>query len=37
MSEELRTELTKKYGADVAEEENKKLIEDLSPIMGLTY
>lgn len=37
MSEELRAELTKKYGAEVAEEENKKLIEDLEPIMKLTY
>lgn len=37
MSAELRAELTKKYGAEVAEEENRKLIEDLSPIMSLTY
>ena len=37
MTEELRTELSKKYGAEVAEQENQKLIEDLSPIMSLTY
>lgn len=37
MSEELRAELTKKYWAEVAEQENQKLIEDLSPIMSLTY
>ncbi|MDO4714489.1 MAG: hypothetical protein Q4B28_07830 [bacterium] len=37
MSQELRDELTKKYGAEVAEEENQKLIQDLSPIMSLTY
>lgn len=37
MSQELRDMLTKKYSADVAEEENKKLIEDLWPIMDLTY
>ena len=37
MSAELRAELTKKYGAEVAEEENRKLIQDLSPIMSLTY
>lgn len=37
MTEELRTELTKKYSAEVAEQENQKLIEDLSPIMSLTY
>ena len=37
MSEELRAELTKKYWAEVAEEENKKLIEDLSPIMNITH
>jgi len=33
----LREELTKKYGKDVPEEERKKLIEDLDPIMGDTY
>ena len=37
MSEELRNELTKKYSAEIAEEENKKLVEDLSPIMNLTH
>ena len=37
MTEELRTELSKKYSEQVAEEENKKLIEDLGPIMSLTY
>ena len=37
MSDELRSDLTKKYWADVAEEENKKLIEDLSPIMNITH
>ncbi|MFC2696297.1 MAG: hypothetical protein ACFN4U_04660, partial [Candidatus Absconditicoccaceae bacterium] len=35
--EELRADLTKKYSAEVAEQENQKLIEDLSPIMGSTY
>lgn len=34
---DLREELTKKYGKDVPEEERKKLIEDLDPIMGDTY
>ncbi|MDR0650115.1 MAG: DNA polymerase III subunit alpha [Candidatus Peribacteria bacterium] len=34
---ELREVLTKKYGATVAEEERKKLIEDLHPIMKDTY
>ena len=37
MSEELRNELTKKYSPEIAEEENKKLVEDLSPIMNLTH
>ena len=37
MTDELRAELTKKYSAEVAEEENQKLIQDLSPIMSLTY
>ena len=37
MTDELRAELTRKYSAEVAEEENQKLIQDLSPIMSLTY
>ena len=37
MSSELRAELTKKYSAEIAEQENQKLIEDLDPIMKLTY
>ena len=37
MSDELRTMLTKLYGAEVAEEESRKLTEDLGPIMNLTY
>lgn len=37
MTDELRADLTKKYSAEVAEQENQKLIEDLSPIMGSTY
>ena len=37
MSDELRTTLTRLYGADVAEEESRKLTEDLGPIMNLTY
>ncbi len=37
MSSELRAELTKKYSAEIAEQENQKLIEDLEPIMKLTY
>jgi DNA polymerase-3 subunit alpha len=34
---DLREELTRKYGAEVAEEERRKLIEDLDPIMKDTY
>lgn len=34
---DLREELTKKYGAEVAEDERRKLIEDLDPIMKDTY
>ncbi|MDR2415304.1 MAG: DNA polymerase III subunit alpha [Candidatus Peribacteria bacterium] len=34
---ELKEVLTKKYGAAIAEEERKKLIEDLHPIMKNTY
>ena len=37
MSSELRKIITDKYGEQVADEENVKLIEDLSPIMNLTY
>lgn len=37
MPDELRDLLTKKYSAEVAEEENQKLIQDLDPIMALTY
>ena len=29
--------LVRKYDSTVAEEENQKLIEDLEPIMGITY
>jgi DNA polymerase-3 subunit alpha len=34
---DLKAELTRKYGAEVAEEERRKLIEDLHPIMKDTY
>ena len=34
---ELREELIRKYGVEVAEEERRKLIEDLDPIMKDTY
>jgi DNA polymerase-3 subunit alpha len=34
---DLREELTRKYGAEVAEDERRKLIEDLDPIMKDTY
>jgi len=34
---ELRAELTRKYSEKIAESENQKLIEDLWPIMDLTY
>lgn len=37
MPDELRELLTQKYSAEVAEEENQKLIQDLDPIMALTY
>jgi DNA polymerase-3 subunit alpha len=37
MPAELRTILTDKYSAYIAEEQNEKLFEDLGPIMGLTY
>ncbi|HCY20813.1 TPA: hypothetical protein DIC40_02995 [Patescibacteria group bacterium] len=37
MHQELRAELTKKYSQEVAEAENQKLIQDLGPIMDLTY
>ena len=37
MYPDLRAELTRKYGAEVAQEERKKLIEDLAPIMKDTY
>jgi hypothetical protein len=33
MHDDLRAILTKQYSAEVADEEEKKLIEDLSPIM----
>ena len=36
MYPDLRSELTRKYGAEVAEEERKKLIEDLAPILQLS-
>jgi DNA polymerase-3 subunit alpha len=37
MSGELRKMITEKYGEAVADQENIKLIEDLGPIMNLTY
>jgi DNA polymerase-3 subunit alpha len=37
MSNELRKIITDKYGEQVADEENVRLIEDLGPIMNLTY
>ncbi|MDD3263034.1 MAG: DNA polymerase III subunit alpha [Candidatus Absconditabacteria bacterium] len=37
MHSELRSELIKKYSEEIAEAENQKLIEDLGPIMDLTY
>jgi len=37
MQQELRIELNKKYSAEVANEEERKLIEDLDPIMNVTY
>lgn len=37
MHPELRSELNKKYWEEIAEAENQKLIQDLGPIMNLTY
>jgi len=37
MSAELRKILVEKYGEEETDKENIKLIEDLSPIMNLTY
>jgi DNA polymerase-3 subunit alpha len=37
MQEELRQELTNKYSAETADEEEQKLIQDLDPIMHVTY
>jgi len=37
MSDELREIITKQYWAQIADDEEKKLIEDLSPIMWDTY
>jgi DNA polymerase III subunit alpha len=37
MHPELRSELVRRYSAEVADEEEKKLIEDLWPIMDITY
>ncbi len=37
MSTELREMLTKKHGEEVTDQENVKLVEDLAPIMNLTY
>ena len=37
MQKELRYELTRKYSTEVADTEEKKLIEDLDPIMNVTY
>jgi DNA polymerase III subunit alpha len=37
MHPELRSELSKKYSEEIAETENQKLIQDLGPIMDLTY
>ncbi|NOZ44680.1 MAG: hypothetical protein GXP45_06130 [bacterium] len=37
MQPELRTILNQKYSAEVADQEAKKLVEDLDPIMNVTY
>jgi hypothetical protein len=37
MSTELRQILVSKYSESIADQENIKLIEDLAPIMNLTY
>lgn len=37
MAQELRDVLVKKYSEEIADDENKKLTEDLGPIMNLTY
>lgn len=37
MSEELREMITKKYDTQTADDEEKKLVEDLAPIMNITY
>ncbi|HBB03677.1 TPA: hypothetical protein DCZ39_02095 [Patescibacteria group bacterium] len=37
MSPELREILVKKYGEEETDKENIKLVEDLAPIMNLTY
>ncbi len=37
LADELRKDLEKKYSKQIADEEEKKLIEDLGPIMDITY
>jgi DNA polymerase-3 subunit alpha len=37
MSTELREVLVDKYGEEETDQENIKLVEDLAPIMNLTY
>jgi len=37
MLPELRDILVKKYGEETAEDEKRKMFEDLDPILGLTY
>jgi len=37
MSAELRQMLVEKYGEEVTDQENIKLVEDLAPIMNITY
>jgi DNA polymerase-3 subunit alpha len=37
MADDLRNLLQNKYGIETVKEEERKLIEDLSPIMDITY
>jgi len=37
MADELKIVLQQKYGTEVVKSEEQKLVEDLSPIMGITY
>ena len=37
MTQELRDVLVEKYGEEETDQENIKLVEDLSPIMNVTY